>query len=196
MTPLEIAANVITAWSIWLSARNSVHTWVTGMVGCTLFGFQFFESRLYADVTLQVFFVATSIVGWYQWRHARPGAPVQERPITRASVPTLMWMGLAALVVTVGYGGLLHRFTDAWMPYVDSAVLALSVVAQCLLMQRQIETWPVWIVVNTLSVPLYASRELWLTAGLYTAYWFNAWYGWWRWRREAMAAVSPGVVAV
>jgi len=54
-----------------------VHTWATGIGGCTLFGFQFFESRLYADVTGQVFFVVISIVGWNQWRHTKPGAPAQ-----------------------------------------------------------------------------------------------------------------------
>ena len=96
-------------------------------------------------------------------------------------------MVLAAAAVTLGYGALLHHFTDAYAPYVDSAVLALSVAAQFLLMQRQIETWAFWIVVNTLSVPLYASRGLHLTAVLYAAYWFNAWYGLWRWHREQRA---------
>jgi nicotinamide mononucleotide transporter len=81
----------------------------------------------------------------------------------------------------------LHRYTAAYLPYVDSAVLGLSVVAQCLLMLRKLETWPWWLAVNTLSVPLFASRGLWLTAALYTAYWFNAGYGWWRWRREVVA---------
>jgi nicotinamide mononucleotide transporter len=193
MTPLEIAANVVTTLSIWLAARNSRHTWSTGIVGCLLFGVQFFRSQLYADATLQVFFLVTSAIGWWQWRHAIQGAPAMERPVTRASLKTLAWMGLAAAVVTVAYGGLLHRFTDAYMPYVDAAVLALSVVAQCLLMLRKLENWAFWLLVNTLSVPLFASRGLQLTAVLYAAYWFNAWYGGWRWRRQMLA--PPAAVA-
>jgi nicotinamide mononucleotide transporter len=188
MTPLEIAANVVTTLSIWLAARNSRHTWSTGIVGCVLFAVQFFRVQLYADVTLQVFFLATSGMGWWQWRHADHTATVTERPVTRASPRALAVMGAAALVVTAVYGFLLHRFTDAYMPYVDAAVLALSVVAQCLLMRRQVETWPGWLAVNTLSVPLYASRGLWLTAALYAAYWVNAWYGWARWRKALRAA--------
>jgi nicotinamide mononucleotide transporter len=104
-------------------------------------------------------------------------------------------MALAALAVTLGYGALLHRFTDAYMPYVDAAVLALSVVAQCLLMMRQIENWAFWIAVNTLSVPLFASRGLTLTAVLYAAYWFNAWYGLWRWRGQMRAAAAMPATA-
>lgn len=190
MSSLEIAANLVTALSIWLAARNSVHTWTTGVVGCVLFGVQFFQSQLYADASLQLFFIATSAIGWVQWHQRKKAAP---RPITRAPSSTLAWMAAAALVVTVAYGWLLHRFTDAYMPFVDACVLALSVVAQCLLMQRKVQTWPWWLAVNTVSVPLFASRGLWLTAVLYGAYWFNAWYGWWRWRRDAVDSQSSSV---
>ena len=51
MTPLEIAANVVTTLSIWLAARNSRHTWSTGIVGCVLFGVQFFRSQRGRTIT-------------------------------------------------------------------------------------------------------------------------------------------------
>jgi nicotinamide mononucleotide transporter len=70
MDPLEIAANAVMAVSIWLAARNSIYTWPTGVVGCALFVFVFFDARLYAVVTLQLFFIATSFLGWWQWLHA------------------------------------------------------------------------------------------------------------------------------
>lgn len=170
--------------SIWLAARNNAYTWPTGVVGCGIFSVVFLQNQLYADATLQIFFIATSLIGWWQWFH--PPAPTSsgERAITRAQPQTIVWMISAAIVVTAGYGWLLHRFTNAFMPYMDAAVLALSVIAQCLQMQRKIETWPFWLGVNTLSVGLFASRGLLLTAALYAAYWFNAWYGWWRWQRE------------
>ena len=83
MSPLEIAANVLAGASILLAGRNSVHTWWTGIVGCGLFAFVFLDSRLYADTVLQVFFVITSIVGWWQWLHGDHG---EELPVT--SFPT------------------------------------------------------------------------------------------------------------
>ncbi|MEY2686872.1 MAG: hypothetical protein RL375_1070 [Pseudomonadota bacterium] len=192
MSALEVAANVATALSIWLAARNSAHTWTTGVVGCVLFGILFYGNQLYADASLQVFFIVTSAMGWHRWRR-RTGDVV--RPITRAALPALVAMAGAAVVVTLAYGGLLHRFTDAYMPFVDAAVLAMSVVAQCLLMQRKLETWPWWLAVNTLSVPLFASRGLWLTAAIYAAYWCNAWYGWWTWRRQASTAAARQAAA-
>ena len=47
-----------------------------------------------------------------------------------------------------------------------------------------------WLAVNTISVALFASRGLTLTATLYAAYWINAWYGWWRWHRDRAQAAT------
>jgi nicotinamide mononucleotide transporter len=181
---MEVAANAVVTLSIWLAARNSSATWPTGVLGCALFMLIFVRNQLYADATLQLFFVVTSLVGWSQWSHPATPTTTRERPITTAKASTIAWMILAAAGVTGTYGWLLHRFTDAYLPYMDSAVLALSVIAQCLLMQRKVETWAFWLTVNTLSIVLFASRGLLITAALYAAYWVNAWYGWGRWRGE------------
>src|SRR5262245_45704526 len=174
---MEIAANAVTAVSIWLAARNNAWTWPTGIIGCGLFGVVFLQTQLYADASLQLFFIATSLIGWWQWFHRPDSQGIHERPVTDASSATLVWMAVAALLTTLIYGTALHRFTNAYLPYVDSAVLALSVMAQFLLMQRKIATWPTWLLVNTISVALFASRGLIITAVLYACYWVNAWYG-------------------
>jgi nicotinamide mononucleotide transporter len=192
MSPLEIAANAFTAVAIFLAGRNSVHTWWTGIVGCTLFGLLFAQSRLYADVVLQVFFVATGVLGWWRWVRGRDGAPL---PVTHAGLRTLLWMVPLGVVATAAYGALLHHYTNAYAPFVDSAVLVFSVIAQLLMMGRRIENWPVWLLVNTIAVPLYASRGLYLTAILYAGFWVNAIVSWIWWRklaaRDAAASLAP-----
>jgi nicotinamide mononucleotide transporter len=187
---LEITANVVVTVSIWLAARNDVRTWPTGVAGCSLFTIVFLRNQLYADATLQLFFIVTSLIGWWQWFHPPRPTSTGERPVTNARPRTIVWMAIAAVAATGTYGWLLHRFTDAYRPYLDAAVLALSVIAQSLQMQRKIETWPFWLGVNTLSVVLFASRGLLLTAALYAAYWLNAWYGWWRWDKARMGKIT------
>jgi len=188
-SPLELAANAFTAAAILLAGRNNVHTWWTGIVGCVLFGLLFAQSRLYADVLLQAFFVATGILGWWRWLHGSNGAPL---PITHAGWRSLAWMAPAGIAATAAYGALLHFYTDAYAPFIDSAVLVFSVIAQLLMMQRRIENWPVWLLVNTIAVPLYYSRGLMLTAVLYAGFWINAIVSWWWWRRLAQQqALAP-----
>lgn len=165
-TLLELFANLATVICIFLAGRNSVHTWWTGMVACVLFMWLFFDAKLYADVTLQIFFIVTSVIGWMAW--AKVG--INTLPITRLTQnQTLKWLAIS-LAGAGAYGLLLHTFTDAYAPFIDSMVLTFSMLGQLLLMARKREAWPVWIIVNILSVPLYFSRELYMTAGLYAVF--------------------------
>ena len=68
-------------------------------------------------------------------------------------------------------------------PIPDSLVLTFSVLGQLLLVRRQYESWWCWLLVNTIAVPLYASRGLWLTAALYVLFWINGIVALRSWRR-------------
>ncbi|KNC12992.1 nicotinamide mononucleotide transporter [Klebsiella sp. RIT-PI-d] len=184
MSASEIAACLSYAISVWLAARNSMHTWWTGIIGSVLYGWVFWSVQLYADVTLQVFFVIASISGWWHWLKGNGGAVL---PIRKTRAGHLFLLLGGAVLVATGYGLLLHTFTNAWSPWLDSLVLTFSVLAQFMLMGRRLENWYVWLAVNTLAVPLYAYRGLSLTAGLYLIFWFNAWHGLWKWRKELRA---------
>lgn len=181
---LEVACNAVNAGSIVLAARNSVHTWWTGIVGCGLFAVLFYRSQLYADVALQIFFIATSVYGWRLWLSGREGSAL---PVTRVAAKVLWVTVCAAICVAMVYGLMLRRFTNAYAPFVDSLVLTLSVIAQLLLMTRRYETWWFWLAVNTLSIALFGFRGLWLTAALYSAFWLNAWFARLRWRNLVVA---------
>ncbi len=132
-----------------------------------LYGWVFYSVQLYADVTLQVFFIASSIAGWVNWLKGNHGS---ELAVRKTPIGRLLPMLAGALVVAGGYAWLLHRFTNAWSPWLDSAIMVFSVLAQFMLMGRRLESWYFWLLVNTIAVPLYAARDLWLTAGLYLVF--------------------------
>jgi nicotinamide mononucleotide transporter len=180
--PLELAANVFTAAAIFLAGRNNVHTWWTGVVGCALFGLLFAQSRLYADVALQVFFVITSLLGWWKWLHGREGEPL---PVSHAGLSSMLWIVPLGAAATGIYGAMLHHFTNAYAPFPDSAVLVFSIIGQLLMMQRRAENWGFWLLVNTIATPLYFSRGLHLTAVLYAGFWINALVSWRSWHKLA-----------
>ncbi|HEX7642141.1 MAG TPA: nicotinamide riboside transporter PnuC [Noviherbaspirillum sp.] len=183
VSAIEIGANAGNVIAIVLAARNSVHTWWTGIVSCALFAWVFYETQLYADVTLQAFFIVSSLVGWWHWLHGRGGT----LPVRRTGLPQLVACTVAAALAALGYGLLLQHYTRAFAPFFDSIVLAFSVLGQLLMMGRRIENWHAWLVVNSVAAPLYAVRGLYVTAALYLFFWFNTWYGLHRWRRELAA---------
>ena len=71
------------------------------------------------------------------------------------------------------------------MPYFNALPTVGSFIGQVLLALKFVETWPVWLAVNAVSVALYASKSLWLTAGLYVIFAALAIAGWRRWARLA-----------
>lgn len=200
MSLLEIAANATVALAILLAGRNNIHTWWVGIIGCALFAALFYQSQLYADVTLQGFFIVTSAIGWYQWSQkghtlkapekttsiesATHESPTEELPITKTHIPTLGLALIVALITGGAYAFLLHRFTDAYAPGWDSLMLVFSVIAQILMMHRKLENWVFWLLVNTIAVPLFYSRGLELTAILYAAYWVHAIIAFRKWQKE------------
>lgn len=177
---VEIAANAFVAAAIVLAGRNNLNTWWIGIVGCALFVVVFYDARLYADVTLQAFFIVTSLVGWWKWRRGREG---DELPVRYSKPSLLVASTVAAMAVAIGYGLLLQRYTNAFAPFLDSLLLAFSVLGQLLMMERRVENWWAWLLVNTIAVPLYASRGLHVTSLLYAAFWVNAWVSLVRWGR-------------
>jgi len=198
MKGAELAANALNAASIGLAGRNSAHTWWTGIAGCVLFAWVFLDARLYADVTLQGFFVATSVLGWWAWLRGASGAAL---PVSRTTPRSRLRIGAAALFGAIGYGLLLAATTDAYAPFVDSLVLSFSVAGQLLLVRRRVETWWCWLLVDTMAVPLYVARGLWVTAALYAAFWLNAAVALVHWRRQlaaedrSAASVEPAAPA-
>lgn len=210
MSPLELSANTFNLLSVWFSSRNNVHTWWTGIAGCALYGWLFVDVKLYADVTLQLFFIASCVIGWWNWKRgghraqstgAQPAAVeagaaqiTGELPITHVAPLIAVGLTAFAILAATGYGWMLHSLTAAANPFIDSMVLTLSILAQLLMVARKIETWPVWFVVDCIAVPLYASKGLYLTAGVYAFFLVLVVMGWVRWSR-LMGGRAVGVPA-
>ena len=86
-------------------------------------------------------------------------------------------------------GLFLRHFTDTDVPWWDAWPTAGSVVGQVLLGRKRIENWVVWVMVNAVSVGLFAWKQLWLTAVLYALFTLMSVWGWRAW--VAMAKGRP-----
>lgn len=192
MTPLELAGNAFNLASVYFARRNSIHTWWAGMVGVTLYGLMFYQTRLYADTVLQVFFFGTCVAGWWQWK--RGGAGHTELPISRLSARQRIGVAAAVLAAALGAGAFFHTFTNAALPYADSFILGGSVVAQLLMMRRKLEHWPVWIAVDVVAVVVYALKGLYLTSAVYAFLLVLCVQGLSAWQREYAAQAVPAPV--
>lgn len=179
-SPLEFVATTTGLLSVWLTARENVWCWPIGLVNVACFFFLFYDVKLYADMTLQIFFFLLSVYGWYVWMTNRGSFKV--RPSQRLRTREAGWLAVAFVAGAAGWGYALARFTDASIPYADAAIATLSVLAQYLLSRRVVENWYVWIAVDVLSIGMYAYKELYALAFLYAIFLGIAAAGLWSWK--------------
>ena len=95
MPPSEMAACLAYALSVWLAARNNINTWWIGILGSGLYAWVFYSVQLYADVTLQLFFIITSITGWVHWLKGNRGEVLPVRRTHPRHLPLLRACGVA-----------------------------------------------------------------------------------------------------
>jgi nicotinamide mononucleotide transporter len=186
VTTLEAVAVVFGIVSVWLSVREHVVSWPTAIVSVSLYFFVFREARLYADMGLQVFYAAISAYGWYHWLYG--GANRTKLRVSLA--PRAVWRALPLLWIagTLSLGTLLHRTTDAALPYVDSALTVGSLLAQWMMTRKYVENWAIWVALDVAYIAVFLNRGLYLTAFLYVVYGLLAWRGLVEWRRSLQGA--------
>ncbi len=182
----ELAAAIITLYSIWLATRENIWYYPTGLVALVMYTWLFFGAKLYAESVLQVVCFVLMVYGWYEWLHG--GEHRAELPVART--PGWAWgsgviAGVAGSAVVIAVQ---LRYTDNPTPYVDSSLLVWSLVAQWMTARKWIESWILWLLINTVSIPLYVTRGLWITAVLYAGLWVLAIVGYRDWRRSMEAA--------
>lgn len=180
MSPIEIVASVCGLLSVIFTVRRSLWCWPTGLVMVALYIVIFYEAKLYSDVGLQVVYVVLQLYGWWYWAK---GGVEEELPVRRLSGARRALWAAVALLGTLGLGTFTSTYTDAALPYPDAFITALSLVAQWLMGRKVWESWVGWIVVDLVAVPVYASKDLFLTAGLYLVFLGLAISGLVAWRR-------------
>ncbi|WP_344619774.1 nicotinamide riboside transporter PnuC [Dactylosporangium salmoneum] len=178
MSYREIVGNAFGLASALFGLRRLVWAWPVGIVGNVLL-FTVFVSQqttpLYGQAARQVFFVATSVYGWWRWRRNRGGggAPaVRPRWATARERAWLVPAGLAAVVAcffvfrAVGAG-----FPVPWWYYLaDSWIFVGSIAATYAMARGWVDFWLCWIAVDLVGVPELLHFHYYPSALLYAVY--------------------------
>jgi nicotinamide mononucleotide transporter len=183
----EVFSVVTGLWSVWFLSRNHPFGWWIGMASVTGFAIVFFDVRLYAEVGIQIFYFITSLQAIYIW--LRGGPDKAPRPVSSAP-PTLLVATVPAVAIATILLRLLLLELNGAAPGWDAITTVLSLTAHLYLMWRFVESWWLWITVDVIYIPLYASRGLELTAALYAAFLVMSILGLMRFRRELEAAFA------
>jgi nicotinamide mononucleotide transporter len=134
---------------------------------------------------LHAFYMAMAVYGWYHWSNSKDSGrslPVVSWPLAFHFLPLL---SIAALTALSGY--LLSKYSNAALPYIDSFTTWSAIFATWLVARKVLQNWHYWLVIDSVSVFIYASKAMWFTVLLYLAYLVLVVFGLRAWRATETA---------
>lgn len=181
--------------------RRRVWAWPVGIVGNLILFTVFFgvalsipddRHPLFGQAFRQIFFIITSVYGWWRWNRARAGKSPQAPAIVprwagareRLAYLTVWALGVVIcqqIFAAVGAGWAAPR----WYYWADAWIFVGSIVATFAMARGWVDFWLAWIAVDLIGVPLLWHSAYYPSAVLYLAYGVLVVWGFVVWLRAA-----------
>ena len=192
MSPWEAVAVALALAYLVLAIRENVLCLLAAILSTSIYIVLMYRVGLYMESALQLFYIAMAVYGWYSWTHGEgPGhrLEVSSWPLSRHFAPLSM-----ILLLSLGSGYLLHHFSDAALPYLDSFTTWGAIVTTWMVARKIIQNWHYWFIIDSVSVYLYINRGLMLTAVLFMVYLVLIIIGYREWRKSLHQRHEPNHV--
>lgn len=180
---IELLGSALSIIYLYLSIKQKVSLWIFGFLCSSLYVVVFFQSKFYADMSLQFYYLGVSVFGWISWKAGKPENR-KELPVKRTTPISGAIILITALVFYFLYYFILSEYTDSPLPKADAFTTALSIVATWMLARKMIEHWWLWIIVDSVSAGLYFYKALYPTAILFVIYTIMAIIGYQQWKKS------------
>ena len=188
LSVLEAIAVVAAIVYLLLAIRQNIGCWYFAGISTAIYSYLFFDARLYMESTLNIFYFAMAVYGWYCWRNKRTDD--QQLPVTVWPLRRHVLAISAIVLISIANAVILETWTDAAFPYVDSLTTWAAIWATFLVARKVLENWWYWLVIDSVSIFIYWSRDLELTALLFVVYVIMIPFGLVSWRRSMAAQVA------
>lgn len=186
---------------VFLEIKQNIWLWPVGIITSAVYIIVFFTSKFYADMSLQIYYLMISFIGWYWWMkggralkndpvdHFSEGARLQGQGdvklmVTRCKLKTGIILAIIFVILYFLLWFVLSRLTDSPVPEWDAFITSLSIIATWMLARKIYEHWFLWIAVNITSSVIFMTRGLYPTVVLYMVYLVMSFVGLKSWKRS------------
>lgn len=185
MSPWEISAVLLAIGYLLLAVRENIWCWYCAFASTAIYTALFWNVSLLMESALNVYYMGMAIFGWSQWTHGRASGDGLAIQSLSRNQHLVIIVAIGNLSLISGY--LLSQYSAAAWPYVDSFTTWASVITTYLVAKKFLENWLYWIVIDSVSIPLYLDRGLPLTALLFAAYVVIAITGYFSWKKHLVS---------
>ena len=175
---IETSAVFFGLLSVLYAKKEKIWLYPTGIVSVIIYIDLTFQYKLYGDMGIQVYYLIMSIYGWYFWikgKGAQVPVPISRNNKQGNLIVFLLFVG-SFLLIRFGLG-----LTDSNVPLWDALTSALAIAGMWLMARKKIEHWIAWIIVDSISLPLYIYKGLPLTSFQFLIFTILAVWGYLTW---------------
>lgn len=176
---LQIIAFVTGLLYIFQAARLKRSCWIYGGISSLILVYLFLEWKYYVDSVLNIYYVIMAFVGWFQWKKHTVQISIGRLTFSHTTFAVATTVAIASTLAFI-----MHTYTDATYPILDSFAGSLSITATWLTAKRKIENWPFWIIANAMVIYLCILKAEYIIMGLMVAYFILSVVGWVQWYKQ------------
>ena len=179
---IEFIAAIISIIGVWLTTKQILWCWPVSLLGLILSLYVFFNTQLYLQATLQIFYIVIAVYGWFNWKRGEKNDI--KLIISRLKIKAgLMYLG-TGIVLTLIVGYLFRQYTEDPMPWMDSLTTVCGIITTFLMAKKILDNWLIWIFNDIILVGMCYYQKLYIFTILYVVFIILAIYGFIEWRRD------------
>lgn len=180
ITWLEWLGVFFSVIQVLLAQKNNIHNYLFGIAGILLGMYVKFSAKLYAEFSLDFYYLIMSVYGWMFWKFGKQKTEASITATTTSEKYKALGIVLIAFAIFYTF---LSNFTDSDVPFWDSLVTAFAWAGMWLMAKRKIENWILLNISNFIAVPLLIHKELYLYAALTVFLFVVAIFGYRNWNK-------------
>jgi nicotinamide mononucleotide transporter len=180
---LEYVAVFFGIVSVLFSRKENILVYPTGIINTVLYTwFCFSWWNLYAEGSLNFYYTAMSLYGWYVWSRKKDGKIL---PITfNTKKDWLISIGFFVISWAVLFF-ILKSYTNSTVPWADSFASAAAYTGMWQMTRKKVENWIWWAITNIASIPLYFYKGAVFTSVQYLVFLVLSVMGLIEWMKKA-----------
>jgi nicotinamide mononucleotide transporter len=177
---IEILATITGFVYLIFSIKGKKLLWPFGLLTSLLYVYVFFTSRIYADMSINIYYVVVSVYGWVHWS-SNKNLKSKELLFSRIKLKDILILGIITLLLFIIIAYILTKYTDSDVAIIDALLTAASITATWMLARKILEHWIIWVFVDSISIGLYVYKGLFPTVILFLFYTILAVVGYFEW---------------
>ena len=182
---LEIFAVCSAILYLILAANEDVRCWYAALFSSILYMYIMYTAGLMMESFLQIFYIFMAIYGWYIW--SSKINVKQQLKIRSWKMQYHLYTITIVILLAIISGFLLEKYTQAALPFLDAFTTWGAIITTYMVAKKIIENWIYWFVIDSISIYLFISRELYLTSLLFFIYLIIIIFGYRSWMKKLNA---------